>query len=73
MNEFKMEKVLKALSDKVPKASEKTVEDMVKTVAALNAERARRMGVTVEQLNKSRNKDLTQRVEKKYGDPKKTL
>jgi len=73
VNEFKMEKVLKALSDKVPKASEKTVEDMVKTVAALNAERARRMGVTVEQLNKSRNKDLTQRVEKKYGDPKKTL
>lgn len=73
MNEFKMEKVLKALSDKVPKASEKTVEDMVKTVAALNAERARRMGVTVEQLNKSRNKDLTQRVEKKYGDPKKTM
>lgn len=68
-----MEKVLKALSDKVPKASEKTVEDMVKTVAALNAERARRMGVTVEQLNKSRNKDLTQRVEKKYGDPKKTM
>lgn len=73
MNEFKMEKVLKVLSEKVPKASEKTVEDMVKTVAALNAERARRMGVTVEQLNKSRNKDLTQRVEKKYGDPKKTM
>lgn len=73
MNEYRIDKALQALADNVPKAPDKLVENMVRTVSALNAERAKRKGITVEQLNRAKQKDLTSGADKKASDAKKIL
>ena len=45
MNDYRLDAALKGLSKYTPKAPDETVERMVKTVNALNAERQRRAGL----------------------------
>lgn len=46
VNDYRIEAALRSLGKSVPRTPEKTVDDMVKTVRALNAEKQRRAGKT---------------------------
>ena len=46
MNEKQIEAALAALSEQMPRAPEKSIEDMVRTVNLLNKERQHRIGET---------------------------
>ncbi|SDB56762.1 hypothetical protein SAMN02910317_02961 [Ruminococcaceae bacterium FB2012] len=73
MNDYNIETALKALGRCTPKAPEETVEAMVKTVRALNAEKARRAAAAGKTSAADKQKELTPRAELKAPGAKKVL
>ncbi len=61
MNEVRLDAALRALGKSVPKAPEKTVDEMVKTVRALNAAKQKRAAVSTPaaQIQPEKNKELS--------------
>lgn len=73
MNEYNLETALKALGRCTPKAPEESVEAMVKTVRALNAERARRAAAAGKTAAAERKMETTPQAELKAPGAKKVL